>query len=570
MKYPDIEDDNFNELITKKLKPYYIKKTKKTMKQLCQPKRFKLQNSQKLVADFLSPKSPFHSLLVFHQIGSGKTCTAITVAEQWKRKKKILILTPASLIDNMRDELRTKCGQGNYITDKESKELEKYKVSDKKYQKIIKKSNERIAKFYNIMSYHKFIKLALESKISLKNTLLIIDEVQNMVSESGTFYRVLYQKIKKAPSDLRIMLLSATPMFDRPQEIGLTLNLLRPKVEFPIGNAFVDTYLKKYKTKNGFKYRPSNIKDFKNKIKGLISYYRGADPVSYPEANFMLKRVTMENFQFKSYLGALSDTDGYIRGAFKSEDILNLPNNFLIGPRVVSNIAFPNKCTGIDGMKCFRGDFLELQNLKKYSIKFYHILRKLKQSEGPCFVYSNFKTYGGVDSFIRVLKKHGWKDFKKYGEGKRRFSIWSGDETMEYKSLVKSTFNQAKNYDGSKLHLVIGSPSIKEGVTLKRLDQMHILEPYWNLSRMLQIIGRGVRYCSHADLPKRRRQVDIYLYIAKTQDDRESVDEYIWKLAKQKAKLINKFERTMKEHAIDCEIFYNANYDEENPLQCFY
>lgn len=569
MKFPNIEDYNFNQLITKKFKPYYIRNTKKTMKQLCQPKKFKLQSSQKLVANFINPKSPYKSLLVFHQIGSGKTCTAITVAEQWKKKKQILILTPASLIDNMRDELRSPCGQGNYITDKELKELKKLKISDKKYQNIIKKSNDRISKYYKIMSYHKFINLSLQNKISLKNTLLIIDEVQNMVSESGTFYRVLYDKIKKAPQDLRILLLSATPMFDKPQEIGLTLNLLRPNQELPIGNKFVETYLNKRKTKNGFKYNPTNLKDFKNKIKGYISYYRGADPISYPQANFKIKRITMEDFQHKSYLGALSDEDSYIRGAFKSDDILDLPTNFLIGPRVVSNIAFPNKCTGTDGMKCFRGECLELQNLKNYSIKFYHIIRKIKQSEGPCFVYSNFKTYGGVDCFIRVLKKHGWKDFKQHGEGSKRFAVWSGDESIQYKSLVKATFNQPKNHNGSKLQIILGSPSIKEGVTLKRLEQIHILEPYWNLSRMLQIIGRGVRYCSHSDLPKRRRYVDIFLYIAKTQDDRESVDEYIWKLAKQKAKLINKFETTMKEHAIDCETFYNANYDEENPLQCF-
>ena len=569
MKYPDIQDDLFNKLITKKFKPYYIKKTKYTMKQLCQPKKFKLQKSQKLVADYLGTKSPYNSLLVFHQIGSGKTCTAITTAEQWKKQKNILVLTPASLIDNFKDELRSQCGMGNYLTDKEKQQLDILKISDKKYKDIIKKSNDRIAKYYNIMSYHKFIKLCLVNKISLKNTFLIIDEVQNMVSESGTFYKVLYQKIKTAPSDLKIMLLSATPMFDRPQEIGLTLNLLRPKNDFPIGNTFVDKYLKKTKTKNGFKYTPINLNDFKDKIKGLISYYRGADPISYPQANFKIKKLKMEEFQYKSYLGALSDTNSYIRGAFKSEDILNLPNNFLIGNRIISNIAFPNKCTGIEGMKCFRGECLELQNLKNYSIKFYHILKKIKKSNGPCFIYSNFKTYGGIECFIRVLKKHGWKDFKKYGEGIKRFAIWSGDESIEYKSLVKSTFNQSKNHDGSKIHLILGSPSIKEGVTLKGLDQIHILEPYWNMSRMLQIIGRGVRYCSHSNLPKNRRYVNIYLYMAKTPDNRESVDEYIWKLALYKSKLINKFEKTMKEHAIDCEIFYNANYDESSPLKCF-
>ena len=569
MKYPQICDENFNLLISKKLKTYTIPKTKKTMKQLCQPKKFKLQNSQKLVASYLSPKTPYNGLLVFHQIGSGKTCTAITVAEQWKNKRTILVLTPASLIDNFRDELRSKCGNDNYITKKEQQQLKKLKVSDKKYQEIIKKSNQRISKYYNIMSYHKFINLAIKNKISLKNTFLIIDEIQNMVSESGTFYRVLYNKILKAPDNLKIMLLSATPMFDRPQEIALTLNLLRPKEPFPIGNNFVDTFLTKKHTKSGVKYTVKNLNLFKNKIKGLISYYRGADPVSYPETIFKIKRFKMEDFQYKSYLGSLSDQDSYIRGAFKSDDILNMPTNFLIGPRVISNIAFPNKKTGKDGLASFRGSYLEMQNLKNYSVKFYHILKTIKQSEGPCFIYSNFKTYGGIDAFIRVIKKHGWKNFKKHGEGNKRFAIWSGDETIEYKSLVKSTFNQPSNYNGSKIHLVLGSPSIKEGVTLKRLQQIHILEPYWNISRMSQIIGRGVRYCSHADMPKKRRQVEIYLYLAKTQNGKESVDEYIWKLANKKNKLINKFEKTMKEHAIDCHTFYHANYDEDSPLQCF-
>lgn len=567
--YPDIENDDFNDLITNKFNQFKIRDSKKTMKQLCTPKKFKLQNSQKLVSSYINPKSPYKNLLVFHQIGSGKTCAAITIAEGWKNKKKIVVLTPASLIDNFRDELRSDCGNNNYITKKEKQQLSKLKSTDKEYIKIINKTNERIAKYYNIMSYHKFIDKVLANKMSLKNTLLIVDEIQNMISESGTFYRVLHKKILSSGNDLIVVLLSATPMFDKPQEIALTLNLLRPKHPFPTGSNFIDKYLKKSKTKNGIVHHPHNMDDFKRRIRGLISYYRGADPISYPESEFKIKRLVMDDFQYKSYLGALSNEDGYIRGAFTSDDILNLPTNFMIGPRIVSNVAFPNKSTAEEGLKSFRGEELELQNLKKYSIKFYHILRSLKKSEGPCFVYSNFKTYGGIDAFARVLKKHGWKDFKNHGEGKKRFAIWSGNETIEYKSKLKCTFNQKNNKDGSKLHIMLGSPSIKEGVTLKRLDQMHILEPYWNMSRMLQIIGRGVRYCSHADMPKRRRIVQIYLYLAKTQNSKESIDQYIWKMANKKAKLIYKFERFMKEHAIDCELFYNANYDEENPLVCF-
>ena len=69
--------------------------------------------------------------------------------------------------------------------------------------------------------------------MNLKNCVLIIDEIQNMVSEEGTYYSELYYLIKHAPNDLRIVLLSATPMFDKPFEMGLTINLLRPEREFP-------------------------------------------------------------------------------------------------------------------------------------------------------------------------------------------------------------------------------------------------------------------------------------------------------------------------------------------------
>ena len=115
---------------------------------------------------------------------------------------------------------------------------------------------------------------------------------------------------------------------------------------------------------------------------------------------------------------------------------------------------------------------------------------------------------------------------------------------------------------------MLGSPSIKEGVTLLRVEQVHILEPYWNFSRMKQIIGRAIRFCSHKDLAKNRRFVDVFLYLA-TYDDVETIDEYIWNLAKKKQKIIQEFENTLKRKAIDCEIFFEGNnYPDEEPIEC--
>jgi hypothetical protein len=266
----------------------------------------------------------------------------------------------------------------------------------------------------------------------------------------------------------------------------------------------------------------------------------------------------MSEFQYKSYLTTLSTEDNFVRGSFKNVDILKLPQNFFLGPRMISNIAFPNKSIGEVGFSSFKGDYLQMQNIGDYSIKFLKIIKKIGEADGPVFVYSNFKELGGIRCFITFLEYHGWKNYLKYGEGKKRFSIWSGDESQKVKDEIKYIFNQKSNENGTKIKIMLGSPSIKEGVSLLRVQQVHMIEPYWNMSRMLQIMGRAVRFCSHKDVPKAKRIVKIYLYLA-TYPGEKTIDQYIWSLAKKKNKLIEEFEQVLKETAIDCELFYNRN-----------
>ena len=56
------------------------------------------------------------------------------------------------------------------------------------------------------------------------------------------------------------------------------------------------------------------------------------------------------------------------------------------------------------------------------------------------------------------------------------------------------------------------SPAGAEGINLNNVTQVHITEPYWNEVRIIQMIGRAVRQCSHKDLPLKERHVDIYRY----------------------------------------------------------
>jgi hypothetical protein len=277
----------------------------------------------------------------------------------------------------------------------------------------------------------------------------------------------------------------------------------------------------------------------------------------------------MHSFQFKSYLTSLSSENDYIRGSFENVDILDLPQNFFLGPRMISNIAFPNKSIGESGLSCLVGDVLELDNIKKYSIKFFKIYNKINKATGPTFVYSNFKEIAGIKCFIKLLEYHGWKNYKTFGEGQKTFAIWSGDESQTIKDEIKFIFNHRDNYDGSKIKLMLGSPSIKEGVSLLRVQQVHIMEPYWNISRLLQIMGRAIRFCSHKDLPKNKRNVKVYLYLA-THPKEITIDQYIWTLAKMKNKIIEQFEINLKESSIDCELFYNRNVytSDEYKLKC--
>jgi superfamily II DNA or RNA helicase len=564
-KYPNINDPLFYKKIKKKYNKFKIPKNKKTMKEICFPKKYTLQLPQRFVADFINPKTPYKGLLLFHKIGAGKTCAAINIAEKWKKKRNILIISPASLMGNFAKELRTKCANDEYITEKERKILDNNDPSSLVYKDIIRKSNDKIKNFYTIMSYHKYIAAVKNKKIKLKNTLLIIDEVQNIVSEKGTFYKILLNSIIKAPDDIRIVLLSATPIFDKPVEIGLTMNLLKLPKPLPTGNEFNKKFLKiKFLKSNEIKYQVKNMKSFKKSIKGYVSYFRGAPPFTFPRRELKYVKCKMSDYQYKSYKTVHTQ-----EGPFRTGDILSLPNNFFMGTRILSNIAFPKKEINEGGFEVLKGKHLKMKNLKTFSIKFYKILKAIKKAEGPVFVYSNFKEYGGLKTLAKVLENNGFKNYKKHGLGKKRFAIWSSDQKHKVKEEIKASFNKKKNKYGSYLKVLLGSPSIKEGVSLLRVREVHVVEPYWNMSRLEQIIGRAIRFCSHKDMYKKDRVVKVFIYIATHPNNKMMVDKYILKLAEKKQNIINDFEKALKESSVDCRLNKNANiYKKENKINC--
>lgn len=584
-KYPEISDNDFYEKINLIYKNFKIPKMKKTFDEICFPKKFRLQLPQQFLSEYINPKTPYKGILVYHRIGAGKTCTAVRIAEEWKFTKKIVVVLPASLKGNFRGELRSLCADNNYLKANERKRLSELHPSDPEYKDIIKESDKRIDAVYSIYSYNKFIQLAENNMLNLKNTILIVDEIQNMVSEEGNYYRVLYNMIHNSGDDLRIVLLSATPMFDKPNEIALTINLLRIPHELPIGREFNNTFVRILQRKNGkYYYKVKNMDLFKNSIRGYVSYFRGAPPYVFPHLIIRYVKCEMSEFQYKAYMDVLRSEEKKIKEknvnkidytmAKKILTVKNLPNNFFIGTRIVSNIVFPNRQINEEGFASFKGKQIT-ENLHIYSPKFDKIIKRIEKSSGKIFVYSGFKKYGGIESFSRVLDEFGYQNYVNAGEGKKRYAIWSGDENINTKDEIKAVFNQKSNLSGNKIKVLLGSPSIREGVSTTAVQQVHIIEPYWNQARLDQIIGRASRFCSHKDVPEEKRTVKVYIYIATFPENvegekyKETVDQRIHYLAEQKNKLIREFEKAIKEAAVDCELNKNANvYEGEPDINC--
>ena len=75
--------------------------------------KFEPMPHQKIVRDYINLYTPYRGLLLYHGLGSGKTCSSVAIAEGMKTDKQIIVMTPASLRMNYIEELK-KCGDELY------------------------------------------------------------------------------------------------------------------------------------------------------------------------------------------------------------------------------------------------------------------------------------------------------------------------------------------------------------------------------------------------------------------------------------------------------------------------
>jgi hypothetical protein len=142
-----------------------------------------------------------------------------------------------------------------------------------------------------------------------------------------------------------------------------------------------------------------------------------------------------------------------------------------------------------------------------------------------------------------------------------------GAETIpeEKKKILNTAFNVFENREGRNIKVILGSKVMNEGISLKNVGEVHILDVYFNFGRVDQVVGRSIRWCSHYKLMTESNVfpfVNVYKYVVALKEG-FSTEEDLYRKAELKYLLIKKVERAMKEISIDCPLNLQANIFKE-------
>jgi hypothetical protein len=164
------------------------------------------------------------------------------------------------------------------------------------------------------------------------------------------------------------------------------------------------------------------------------------------------------------------------------------------------------------------------------------------------------------------------------------------------------------NINGEIIRVFMITASGAEGISLANTRFVHIMEPYWNLVRLEQVIGRARRICSHEDLPESQRTVKVFLYLSgmsekqmssenqeyiqirindytrfrdeesgksdKKNDRLVTTDEHLFEMAMIKDNINKQILSAIQSTAVDCSL-YSAGLNEQakrngdDPLVCY-
>jgi hypothetical protein len=614
LEYPDLEDEQFNEQI-------YFKKEFNELKYVNEyaKKGFQLSSAQQFLKTYMSEDTPYNGILVNHGVGQGKTCTGITIAENYKykiksEKKKIYILTPSSTLNDTwkneifnisKEENKTveekdvnkQCtgtfytefynSLGNMTTEGKKRSMTKF-IRDfylvNGYQTFVNNIKKNVEKRKQKNNTHTYEALEiLYIKETFSNCVFVMDEVHMTRLGSDDKNKIAppyLELIARYAENTKFVLLSATPIFDKPEEIIWLLNLLLwNDKKAPM----LEEYIFQKKLTDGV-----DKKTLIKKSRGYVSYLRGGDPtrfatrfypdpsISYfyneeknktywgetpPSKKFkemqlitlpdwgnrhiVMTQHYMSDFQYKRYI----ESEGVFGQKGIAESLIGL-NVFELGdksrkktrtePFLIKSgeqYEYNSKSDAIKGGV----SFLNIDRICEYSTKYYGLCNLIKNSDGPVFIYTQ-KLANGIKTISMMLEENGmeryvnakgnkeFQNFLQKGQRKtpRRQQIFAGlsyiyvDSSSGIDNSVMNewfgVFNQQKNVikgnPNSNIKVILGSDKIAQGINLFRMREVHIIEPWYNLNKIEQIIGRGTRSFGHKGLPENKKNITIYLHVS--------------------------------------------------------
>jgi NAD(P)H-dependent FMN reductase len=591
---------------------------------------------QYIAGQYLSSRTPYRSLLLYHGLGTGKTCSAITFAEAFLKTHRVrsaraggaepsiwVVASPALQRSFTGEIYSAAKGSAACTGDLYTRFFPNADTLEPAI--LSRRMKALIESRYRFISYDGLQSL-LEGPTVIKDKVIIVDEAHNVRNDIPAFAAAL-----RRGSGNRLLLLSATPMFNEPAEILGLMDLMLANDGRT--SPFADG-VKLFRTAKN-----RNVEVFKQ-LEQLtaeyVSFLKGANPITFaprlsPSVNGV-PMLTVEQREWTSHIrdGVVPSILGSVQKKWWVEHMpkyaqLNAqPNAQADGSSVIpsenaaqtqlmqgTNITYP---TGTIGRKGFFQVFksIERPDLKSLHVeyathvnalrpgagapgqgapgqgaeglgacaaKLQRIVDFIQQAEGIVMVYSEY-VWSGVVPLAIALEHIGYNRFGEnnlLGAGggvvkskaKKKgltYAILSGTaEVMGRRSIAEilTSVNAPENRSGTNVKVVLLTQIASEGLTLKNVREVHILEPWYHMHQVEQVIGRAVRTCSHQGLELEDRNVTVYLHCAVEALEagaRQTPDEHAYEISSRKEGQVKIVEQVLRNRAMDCALNLDANY----------
>jgi superfamily II DNA or RNA helicase len=300
----------------------------------------KFTPTQDFVRHFFQPPSPYKGMLLYHSVGTGKTCTGIAAASSSFEKEGYTILwvtrhtLKADIAKNLLGivcsiPMQERIRAGKKATAADISKSWMKPISYKQFSNMLLKQNQI---YYDIVARN-------GSEDPLRKTLIIIDEAHKLYAPDAPaaekpnmkiMEEMLQNSYKKSGAEsARLLLMTGTPYTKSPMEMIKLLNLLRPSAQhIP---AEFEEFARKYLNAVG-EFTPSGRTKFLDNTAGYISYLnRSADARNFAhpiihdvEVPMSLTQVRDKAMKFNKYVAkmkelraSLKESRGLDKGALK-------------------------------------------------------------------------------------------------------------------------------------------------------------------------------------------------------------------------------------------------------------